>query len=183
MDLNEYSLCSAYSKWREGGCKSSFPKPEVYKSTPKIPVSLFSKGNPWGASSNINLCVLCLLVSWVQFQMATAGLVSAKAKSVLNSGVIPILPKSLEQQKKNAMILSLSWLWIRPFLDSACLKAALILTLLRHDDRASKYKACEKWQIRVGQISRLLKDKDTIFARRTPKINLILQIINKKCLG
>lgn len=32
--------------------------------------------------------------------MATAGLVSAKAKSVLNSGVIPILPKSLEQQKK-----------------------------------------------------------------------------------
>lgn len=159
------------------------PNQRFIRALQRFPYPSFQRENPWGASSNINLCVLCLLVSWVQFQMATAGLVSAKAKSVLNSGVIPILPKSLEQQKKNARILSLSWLWIRPSLDSACLKAALILTLLRHDDRASKYKACEKWQIRVGQISHLLKDKDTIFARRTPKINLILQIINKKCLG
>lgn len=63
------------------------------------------------------------------------------------------------------------------------LEGTLVPTLLRHHGRAFKYKACEKWQIRIGQISPLLKDKDTVFARRTPKINLVLQIIHKKYLG
>lgn len=87
----------------------------------------------------------------------------------------------ITEKKKNSRILS--WLWIRSSLDSDCPEAPWALRLLRHDNRAFKYKACEKWQIRVGQIIHLLKDKHTVFARRTPKISLILQIIHKKISG
>lgn len=97
-------------------------------------------------------------------------------------GSSPSFPSHWDnRKKKNSRILS--WLWIRSSLDSACLEAPWALRLLRHDNRAFKYKACEKWQIRVGQIIHLLKDKHTVFARRTPKISLILQIIHKKISG
>lgn len=64
--------------------------------------------------------------------------------------------------------------------ESACLESALILTLLRHDDTAFKYKAYEKLYIRIVQLSSLLEAKDAIFGGGIQEVSITLQIIHKK---
>lgn len=174
-------MSKAYSplKVNEGKEGANPPSSERFITALKKSLCLsFRRENPWGTNPNINLCVLSFWSGEWCSKWELQALCQRRQR------VFGFWGHSHPSQvfgitEKNSRILSLSWLWIRPSLDSACLGSALILTLLRHDGKAFKYKACEKWQIRVGQISHLLKD-DTVFARRTPKINLILQIIHKK---
>lgn len=136
----------------------------------------FQKENLWGTSSDVKVSILS---PFGQVSAAPNGNCrpgASKGKECVGFWGHPHPSQVTGMTGKKSRILS--WIWIKPCLDSACLEAALVLTLLRPDGWTFKYKTCEKWQIRVGQISHLLRDKDRVFARRTPKINLILQIIH-----